>query len=593
MRTDLAEPSGPESAGSASLTARPMGTAPSRRKGRDLWRDGAMVLSVVALLYLCALPLLFLLFGSTNTGSPGQVGTFSLDKFAEVLSAGRTYRLIGVSVVYAAGAALISFSLGGLLTWLVQRTDLPGKGVFTFIVLFPLFMPAVLISISWILLLDENIGLINRVLQNSLGLADAPFNVHTLFGMIWVRGLMDVPLVFLWLWPAFSAMDPSLEEAAAMSRAGRFQTIRTITLPLMLPALLATFLISFVLTLEDVTVPIFIGLTAGINVFASEIYLATSRAPTDVNGASVYAVLLLAITLVLTIIYRRLTYQTEQFVIIRGRGYRPQPVPLGRARIPMTIFVAFSLLVIVGLPLFVLAWTSLSRFLQVPSMNGLRNLSFRWYQILAVDPEALRGFINSALLGVISSAIVMALAVIVGWIVIRSRSRVREGLDFLAFLPISVPGLVIGLSLMWLYLSLPLPIYGTFWILVIAYVTRFIPYGVRLTYAGFAQLHKELEEAAYVAGSGWGKTLTTISLPLLAPTLTVGMIYIFLRAFRELPASLLLASFGNEPYSVVSYHMWSAGEPGKTAGYGIVALLVVAAIVFTVQKLTRRRLFLE
>jgi iron(III) transport system permease protein len=276
-------------------------------------------------------------------------------------------------------------------------------------------------------------------------------------------------------------------------------------------------------------------------------------------------------------------------VTVRGRGFRPALVPLGAARIPIAVGLGFLLAVLVGLPVFVLAWTSLSPFLQVPSVAGLRTLSLRWYHVLLEDPMALRGLANATVLGLGTAAVVLALAVVMGWIQLRTRVRYRAALDLLAFAPIAIPGLVVGLSLMWLYLTLPLPVYGTLWILGIAFVTRFMPYGVRLAYAGFSQIHAELEEAAAVSGSGWGKTLRTISLPLLAPTLTAGAIYTILRAFRELSASLLLASFGNEPYSVVAYHMWEGGETSKTAAYGMVAIVLMTVVVLVTQRLTGRR----
>jgi iron(III) transport system permease protein len=559
------------------------------------WRDGDGARTIVIaaatglVVYLVVVPLISLLYGSVYTGLPGQRGTLSLAKYAEVLGQPRTYRLLGVSVIYAAGATCVAFVFGALAVWLVQRTDLPAKGLFTFLTLFPLFTPPVLISIAWVLLLDPNMGLLNRLLAALAGTTGGPFDVNSLAGMIWVGGMLDVPLVFLWLWPALVAMDPSLEEAAAMCRAAPSRVLRTITLPLILPALAAVFLINFVLAIEDVTVPIVIGLPAGVNVFASEIYLAYIRVPTDVHSASVYAVVLLTITLALTLFYRRLTAHTERYVTVRGRGFRPALVPLGAARIPIAVGLGSLLAVLVGLPVFVLAWTSMSPFLQVPSVAGLRTLSLRWYHVLLEDPMALRGLANATVLGLGTAAVVLALGVVMGWIQLRTRVRFRGALDLLAFAPIAIPGLVVGLSLMWLYLTLPLPVYGTLWILGIAFVTRFMPYGIRLAYAGFSQIHAELEEAAAVSGSGWGKTLRTISLPLLAPTLTAGAIYTILRAFRELSASLLLASFGNEPYSVVAYHMWEGGETSKTAAYGMVAIVLMTVVVLATQRLTGRR----
>lgn len=560
----------------------------ARWRSVDRWRTGTVVCVAALLLYLVVVPLVFLVYGSLFTGLPGQGGTLSLQKYAEVLSAPRSYRIIAVSFAYAFGSTIVGFVIGTTAVWLVQRTDIPGKRFFTFLTLFPLLMPPVLTTVAWVLLLDPNMGLLNRLLQG-LGVSRAIFDVNTLLGMIWVRGIMDLPLVFLWLWPALVAMDPGLEEAAAMCRAAPITVIRTISLPLVLPSLASVFLITFVLAIEDLTVPIVIGLPAHVNVFATEIYLAYARVPTDVHAASVYAVILLVITMALMMVYRRLTYRTERYAVVRGRGYRPSLTHLGRLRWPLVGLLSVVLLITVGLPVFVLLWTSVSQYLQAPSMAGIKHLTLAWYGRVWQDPMALRGFVNTTILGVGTALVVMALAVVVGWIVIRSRASFRALLDFLAFMPIAIPGLVVGLSLMWLYLTLPGPVYGTLWILGIAFVTRFIPYGVRLAYAGFSQLHAELEEAAYVSGSSWAKTLRTVSLPLLAPTLTVGGIYTILLAFRELAASVLLVSFGNEPYSVVAYQLWEAGETGKTAAYGIVAIVVMTVLVLGVQRATRGR----
>ncbi|MDD3445186.1 MAG: ABC transporter permease subunit, partial [Zavarzinia sp.] len=204
-------------------------------------------------------------------------------------------------------------------------------------------------------------------------------------------------------------------------------------------------------------------------------------------------------------------------------------------------------------------------------------------------PLATRGISNSLIAGLVSALVVMALSIVVGWVVMRSGRRFWAFLDILTFLPIAIPGVVVALGLIWLYLPSDLPIYGTLAIIVIAYVTKFISYGVRMAYAGYRQLHPELEEAAYTSGAGWGRMLGSIYLPLLVPTVGAGILYITMRAFRELPASLLLLSHGNEPYSVVAYEFWSAGEQGKTAAYGVVVILVMTAILLATWKITRRR----
>lgn len=555
----------------------------------DVVRAIAVAVTGGLLLYLVVVPLIFLLFGSLFTGRPGQEGHLTLNVYSEIVRDPRSYRLMTASLLYGVASTSVSLIIGLVIAWLVQRTDLPGKNLFAFLALLPLFVPTVLNTIGWILVLDGDIGVANTLVRTVLGLepGTGPFNAYSFWGMVWIKGMLDVPLVVLWLWPAFAAMDPGLEEASAVSGSPLSRVIGTVTLPLMRPAILAAFLISFVSSLEDVTVPILVGLPARINVFASEIYVQAARTPSDLHRASGYAAVLLVITLALVILYRRLTLQTERFVTVRGKGFRPSVIELGRARLPVTIALGALLFVIVILPMLLLAWVSVTPFMQAPNVEAFDTLTTEWYQSVFNDRRMRRGLVNSSVLGVLSAALVMVISLIVGWIVVRTRSRAASVLDILAFTPIAVPGLVIGIALIWLYLTIdfPITVYGTAIILVIAYVTRFVPYGVRLSYAGFAQVHPELEEAAAVSGSSWAGVIRKISLPLLSRSMAVGAIYVFLRAFRELPASLLLHSIGQEPYSVVVFFLWTTGQTARTAAYGIVAIVAMTVIVAVLYRL--------
>lgn len=557
----------------------------------DPWRDGTTLLCGFLLIYLVGVPLVLLFYGSAATGVPGEAGALSLSRYYEVLSDPDTYRLLGRSVVYALGVAAVALPLGGVTAWLVQRTNLPGKGIFVFLALCPAFMPPVLIALGRILLLDGNIGLVSRFLQSMLGADEPLLQVHSLYGMIWIGGVLDMPLAFLWLWPAFAAMDPALEEAGAMAGGRPWRVLRKVTLPLIWPAIAGAFLISFVLAIEDVTVPILVGLPGQVHVFATDIYLAHAQETPDTARASAQGVILLLVTIGFVWLYRHLTRKSERYAIVRGRGYRPSEVSLGVWRLPVFALMCAVFGFVVLLPLVILLWTSLSPYLQAPTLDGLTNLSLYWYRSLIDDPMAIRGLVNSALSGFGAAVVVMGLSVIVGWAVIRSKNRIWGFLDVLAFLPVAIPGLVVGLGLIWLYVPVALPIYGTLVIIWLAYITKFIPYGARLIYAGLRQLHPELEEAAHVSGASWGKTLRRIILPLLAPTLAAGILYSTMRAFRELPASLLLVSYGNETYSVIAYEMWSAGDPGRTAAYGMVVIVVMTTIVAITWRTVRKWAF--
>ncbi len=568
-----------------------------RRPASDVARTVAIFGTTLLVFYLVLVPLFFLLFGSVWTGRPGQDGTLSLGVYARIISDPHSYELLGVSLAYGLGATFLSFAVGVGMAWLVQRTDIPAKPLLIFITLIPLFVPGLLFTIGWILLLDPTIGIVNSALRGVVGGQTGPLDLFTFPGMIWVKGIDGVPLVMLWMWPAFAAMDPSLEEAGAVAGSRPRRILGTLTLPLMRPALLAAFIIAFVSTLEDLSVPALIGLQDRIFVFASEIWLAATRSPTDLHTASAYAAVLLGITVALVVVYRRLTLHHERYVVVRGRGYRPAVTQLGPARRPLAIALAVFLFAVIVLPLILLRWMSVQPFTRLPSVEALGSLTTRSYEELFTNPLLFEGLRNSIVLGVATAAVVMGLAVVIGWIVVRTRSRLAYAIDLISFTPIAIPGLVIGLALIWLYLtiqpSLPIAVYATLWVLLIAYVTRLIPFGVRLAYAGFAQIHPELEEVAATSGASWGRSMRTISIPLLVPTIVVGMIYIFVRAFGEIPSSLLLFSFGNRTYSVVAFNMWIEGKVQETAAYGVIAVAIMTIVAFVLYRFGEHRRLLS
>ncbi len=547
-------------------------------------RDALLLASTVLLVVLVVVPLARLLINSFATD--GEAAGGSLSNYVKVLSDPASYWLLWNSVIYATASSIIAITIGASLAYLLQRTNVRGKAFFGFLALAPAFMPPVLIAMSWVLLLDERIGVVNRWLAPVFG--PGLFDIYSFWGMVWVGGLLDVPLAFLWLWPAFAALDPALEEAAAMSGARPVRVLGTVTMPLVRPALLAAFLVSFVMSIEDVTVPILIGLQADVRVFATEIYLTQTQIPPDGPLASAQSVLLLVVTIALMFWYRHFNRRAERFSVVRGKGYRPAGIVLGRWRPAAHLYLVLFTVLTVGLPLFVLVWTSLSPFVQAPSFRGLSRLSLNWYAIVLNDSTAIRGILNSLAAGVIAAIVVLALALVIGWAVLRSRQRIWALLDVLSFLPLALPGVVIGLALIAMWIPSTLPVYGTLLIIIIAYVTKFLPYGVRLIYAGMGQLHKELEEAAAISGASWLRILRTIYFPLLLPTMAAGLLYTVMRGFRELPASLILLAHGNETYSVVAYEFWSAGEPGKTAAYGVVVILVMTVLLISVRRLFGR-----
>ncbi len=560
-----------------------------------LRNDATRVLIIIGatavVLYLVVVPMFFLLYGSVFDGRPGGKGELTIGTYIDVLTDPGTYGLLANSAIYALVSSVLSVVFGVVIAVLLQRTDVGLKGLFLALALVPLILPTVLTTIGWIFLLDSNIGLFNSMVSWIPGLEGGIFNAYSFPGMIWIKALLDVPLVVIWLWPAFRSMDPSLEEAAGVCGASPIRAIMTITIPLVRPALLASFIVSVIASLEDVAVPLLVGLPARVNVFASEIYIAAARTPSDIHRASVYGVILLVITLLLLMLYRRLLGASERYVTVRGKGYRPAMIRLRAWRAPVTALLGGGMFVLFVLPLLMLVWISLMPYSQAFSFRAIGQITFDTYVALPRTPGTVSGLINSAWLGVVTAVLVMALALIIGWIVVRSKSRASRLLDMTSFAPIAIPGLVLAIALIWLYTAYPssVPIYGTMIMLIIAYVTLFIPFGVRITFAGFTQLHTDLEEAGAMSGSTWWQTMRQITLPILLPMLLVGAVYIFLRTFRELPASLMLHPVGSELYSVTAFQLWQAGMSKETAAYGVVAVILMGTTVVVLESLSRRK----
>ena len=543
------------------------------------------LLCVVA--YFTIGPLLMLAYGSLHSSPPGVPGKFTFAHYILIYSDPRTFRLLWVTLYYSFFASLISFGMGAFLAWVVERTDAPLRTLISQLSLAPMFLPSVLVTLSWVFLLGPDTGLINNWLGALLG-PDYRLNVYSLWGMIWVKGTVDIPLVYLWLSPSLKSMDPNLEEAGYASGASGLQVLKDISLPMLAPALLATWLITFILSIEDLAVPIFIGLPARVLVFASEIYLASSSPPTNVNVASTYAALLLVISLIGILLYRKATSASEKYAVVSGKAYRPRSLELGRSKWLVTGLALAILVLTVGLPVLLMLWNSFMPFAQTPTLKGLNLLTSGNYMDVFRSSLLVRSLKNSVLLGLTTGVVVMMVSSVIAWMVIRTKVRFREAVDFLAFLPIAIPGVVVGISLIWVYLTLPIPIYATKWILLVAYFTRFIPYGVRLSYVGQSQIHPELEEASAASGAGWLQTFRRITLVLLAPTMFAGIAYVLVRAFRELPASILLAHSGSEVFSVAVYSLWEVGALPRLAALGIFAIVVLVVSVLIVRKITGR-----
>ena len=569
-----------------------MSTAAITRTSRlNLSLDPALVIPVVGagiLVYLAVLPLLMLFIGSFQAEVAPREFVYTLKNYKAAYASEYTYSTFVNSLIFASGSATLSFLLGMMLAWLTERTNTPLRGIFVPIAVVPLILPGVWESIAWIFLLSPKFGYLNVWLMQLFGLQSPPSNVFSLPGMIWVHSVGQVPLVFLLMVAAFKSMDPSLEESAMMSGANTWQTFRRVTFRLLMPTVASVVLILFVRTLESFETPALIGIPARIYVYTSEIYLAFNEYPPDYGRGGALAVGLLLLSAVGVWLYTRSTKEGKKFQTVTGKAFRPRQFDLGPWRWVGLGFLTTYFMFIVLLPFLVLFWASFLPFFAAPSWDALNKLSLDNYRYLGGFRPFWDAMKNSIILSTLTATVAMVLTSLVAWIVYKSRIPGSWILDFLAFVPITIPGIVMGMSLILLYVAFPLPIYGTIWVLLIAYVTRFIPYGMRSASGSILQIHSELEEAASASGASWWETFKRVTLPLLRPGLVAGWIYICIISFREFSTSALLATGESRVLSILLFNMFEQGQVTVVAAIGMLMIATLLSIVAIFYKLTGR-----
>ena len=540
-----------------------------------------MIVSVITA-YLVLPPLYSVIQTSLYTTKlTGEIDQFTLRYYEDLL---RELQIIGPflnTFYFSMGSALCATMLGGSIAWLVVRTDSPLRSLGYFTAFASFGTPFILYTIGWLLLLGKA-GPINYWLKVLFDQTGPVINVYSMFGMILIESLLWSPFVFLMLAAAFRSMDPSLEEASAACGARVWQTMRRISLRLMLPAFFSVMLLIFIRTFESVEIPALVGLPGDIRVLTTSIYLDAQKLPPRYGSAGAFSVLLMVVVAATLYYYFRMTREGERFHTVTGKGYRPTLISLGRWRyVAGSALVAYSIVLLV-LPFLIILWASLLPFYMQPSLEGLAKFTIKNYVTALHFPKLTDAIKNSVLLGLGSASFVMVLTLLASWLLVRTKIRGRWTLDLLTTLPLLFPGIVMGLAILRFYLFVPIPVYGTLWILLIAFVTRYIPYGIRYTHSGLLQLHKELEEASYVSGASWFGSMRRIILPLITPSFLGGWIFIFLLSAKELSMSVLLVSPQTPVVSVAIFELWENAQVGELAAFGVIwtVILVAVAIVY-------------
>ena len=540
-------------------------------------------------LFLIIYPVSFLIFGSFWSGNPGGAGELTLDNYVIVFSDPKTLELLVNSLAYALGSALLGVSIATVLAFITTRTNAPLREYFIFIPILPIILPGMVDNLAWIYLFSPNSGLANTWWRNLTGFADPLFNIYSLPGMVWVMGISLVPLAYLVISAAFQTMDPSLEETARISGSSLFSIFRKITIPLMFPAILSVYLLTFILAFESFETPAMIGLPAVIEVFMSQIYLAVVWSiPPSYGLVTAYASIILVITMTAVYLYRKATSRQEKFQVITGKGYQPGILDLGKWKWLGTgilcLYVFVHIIVVFGMVLIL----SFQTYWDPTNLFG-SNLTLRNYETVLSQRRIISSLINSATVSVVSATIVVIIAAILTYISRRKNIRGAGLLEGFGTLPLAFPGFILGLGLLWTFLTIPIGVYGTVFVLMLAFLVKYMPQGIRFAYGALIQIQDDLEESSSVTGAEWTYTVQKIILPLLKPALISAWIYIFVLTFRELSSIIFLVTPNNQVISAILWDLFVNGSVELLAATSMLLTLfmwtvvIIATIIFKVR----------
>jgi iron(III) transport system permease protein len=516
-------------------------------------------------------PLAMVLYGSVKDSAPGQPGEFTLAHWRAVLFDVSTFRVLMNSILIALPRTVLALALATAFAWCIARTTTPGKRLLEGLLVFLFFLPELPWVLAWMLLGAPNVGLLNQWIRAIFPGGETFINVYSYAGLIILGAVRSAPVLFLFVYPAFQAMDATLEEAARMAGASGWRTIWRINFPLLLPALLASGILSFVVAMESFEIPQLLGTPAKIFVFTTRIYdLAYGGHVARFGPAMVLAVLLLLITVSLIVVQWKLL-KGRAYTTISGRGYQARPLDLGRWRwVPFAFIVGFFV-VFGALPFAVLL---LNSFMELSGFLSWEMLTTRHWTDALGRTAVLTSIKDTLVVSVAAATLGVILSAVISYVVTRTTWAGRKVLDMVAWGPWAVPGLVMALGFLWAFVWLP--IYGTLWLLVLVFVARGLPVGSRFFTATMVQLGAELEESARIHGASWLRTFVRIWVPLLRPAILGAWILLFVIAVRVLDLVVLLAGPGSRMLSADIF-FWTVS--GKQEAASVLALLQTALVM--------------
>src|SRR5450631_1156885 len=550
---------------------------------RHIWAGLWVALLLAILGFLVIYPLLTLLLGALTDTNPVVDGFslrhLSIVNFLAVLANPNVAEALFNTLVACGGGTLIAVVIGLAFSWIVVRTNTPFKGFIAAASILPLFAPPLVAGVAWTILGSPKTGLINTLFKWA-GL-DWRVDFYSLWGLVFVFGIYHAPYVYMFTSSALRNMDPSLEEAAEISGASAFATLFSVAFAPIIQTIVSGMLLSFIVMLGIYGIPAVLGAPTNISVLTTYIFKLTNWSPPLYNTAAAVAIILMMVTGLLVVLQQKVL-SGRSYTTVAGKAFRPRNLDLGAWRwLTFGMGIAYLIIVVV-LPMLALIVAAFRKFMFIrdaASLFDMQQYSLMHFHSIFDNPLTLRSIYNAVEVGVITALVGGALAFALGYTIHRTNVAGRRSIDLLTMLPVAIPGLVIGVAYLWAWIGIPGGLYGTIWILALAFIARFMPDTVKALSTSFLQIHRELEEAAWICGKGMLGTIRTIVLPLASPGVIAAMTLLFVLAIRELGSSLFLYTSNTMVMSVLLLDYYEGGNIGKTAAFSLVQTLLLGVLI--------------
>jgi len=544
-----------------------------------------IVMPLVVLLCggLVLYPIGFLINESLNVGDPSAFPPeeYGFDNFINLTD---DYRALANTLLVSCIATVLAVIFGFLQAWILTRTNIPGRRRLERLMELPYYMTPLIGALAWGVLLGPKTGLVNQ-LWRSAGAPGDLFNIYSAYGIAWVMALFEGTVAFVMISAAMKSMDPSLEESSRVLGAGKLRTALRITLPLVAPGVLSATIFVFAEMLGSFAAAFVLGIPGRFYVVTTVIWQATLSFPPDYGRAAAMGLSLFAVMLV-TLTLARLVLRHGTYTTITGKAFRPRAMDVGVMRWPLLGIAWGYIIVAVILPLGALMLTSFERFATV--ILSQMQFTFANYQTALQMGSVGPAFVNSLILGISVATIGVVVIGVLAWIIYRSRMPGSGVAEYVIMFPQAVPRLVFGLGLLWAWINLPIPIYGTLWLLALAYFTVFLPLGLRTIASVVLQVDPSLEECARVCGAGWGYQMRTVIMPLLRPGLVAAWLLIFIASVRELGVSIFLMGPNSKVIAPAIVNSWLSSSSELSAAMALIQTATVFIAVAILFGLARR-----